>query len=265
MWGKAAPLTDVSQQPGTMKHQTCSEDRFSEMTPGDTRELFGLLDLAEGDKLAEIGSSSGNMAVRAVALTGVQHAESIISQEDRHSACEGLKALQNQMPRVVAGQKSTSRVALKPGHFMTANISDYTVVLANSQCFRKGALEKLAQKLASELPQGARIASTQAFRELPPRLAQTTRTPLKMGSVLVSVYAVEGPVSPKLHHSLLRMSKRTMEQRESAVKKHESTRNGKKHNKHRAPKKDIERRETGMWPVPKHLRHAAVNMTADAK
>lgn len=203
---------------GTRKFDECPEDSFGKLSIGSMKELFRLVDLTPKDSFVDLGSGLGEVPITAAVLSGVHHATGVELSRERHkSACEGLAKLEGELK---GDSSSTSMVELMQGDMLKVDLSDDTVVFTNSYCLRRHLLDKLAEKLAMELPEGARIASTKAFRDLPPRLAQVSKTPLEIGEgISVSIYEVTGPRPPKgQKRKAVRMSKKQKEERAAALK-----------------------------------------------
>jgi len=206
---------------GTMKSDTCSEDEFGELTMGSMKELFRLVDLKETDNFMDLGSGLGEVPVSAAVLKGVHHATGVELYSTRHqAACRSLTKLSDELDKNSKGENA-SMVELVQGDLLKMDLREATVVFSNNYCFHKHLNDKLAEKLASELPEGARIASTEAFVDLPPRLVRISESPLPLGEgVSVSLYEVQGKVPPKGEKpAAVRMSRRQMKQ-EAIARKH---------------------------------------------
>lgn len=189
--GKGSAVTPM----GTMKADTCSEDEFGELTIGNIRELFRLVKLTQKDSFVDLGSGLGEVPLSAAVLSGAQSARGVELRKERHEvACENLVKLSDELD-VNSKNKNSSFVELVQGDMLKMDLREDTVVFTNNYCFRQDLNDKLAEKLASELPEGARIASTKAFVDLPPRIVKVSDGPLPMGEgVSVSLYEVQGKV-----------------------------------------------------------------------
>lgn len=206
---------------GTMKSDTCSEDEFGELTIGSMKELFRLVDLKQADSFMDLGSGLGEVPVSAAVLKGVHRATGVELYSTRHqAACRSLTKLSDELDKNSKGEKA-STVELVQGDMLKMNLREETVVFSNNYCFHKHLNNKLAEKLASELPEGARVASTEAFVDLPPRLVRISESPLSLGEgISVSLYEVQGKVPPKGEKpAAVRMSRRQVKQ-EAIARKH---------------------------------------------
>jgi len=204
---------------GTMKFDECSEDSFAELSLGSMKQLFRLVSLTPKDNFVDLSSGLGEVPVTAAVLSGAQHATGVELSKERHeTACQSLASLEKELKGDSNG--NASMVELVQGDMLTVDLSDDTVVFTNSYCFRRHLMDKLAEKLATELPEGARIASTKAFVDLPPRLAKVSAEPLPLGNgITVSIYQVEGPRPPKgQKHEVVRMSRRQIKERAAHLK-----------------------------------------------
>lgn len=180
---------------------SCREEIYGEIAPEGAIELFGLVNLTDSDTFVDLGSGLGKLPVQAAVLGGAAAARGVELSAKRHDmACRGLRDVSAALQEKLKGQKRRMvRVELLLKDIMEEDLSEVSVVFTNSVCLRSALMTALGQKLARELPRGARVATSNPFPQgYPKRLAdrKTHHVAMSWAEYHVDLYRAEGDPSP---------------------------------------------------------------------
>lgn len=189
----------ASDRLGPRRKSICQEDTYGELSPAGAQTLFHhpTIKLGPQDVFYDLGSGLARLVAEAAVIGGAKKAVGVELSESRHDfACKGIRnvaeAIRSSAPSASVGKQ----LEVRCGDVTAADVHDATVVYVANLCYREELTARIGDRLASNLPHGARVA---ALREFPPTVSTPRRLILRdkikvqmtWGQQFVYIYRVD--------------------------------------------------------------------------